>query len=238
MNSAEYVNRYAKMLHLIMFDHNDDQRIKQFFNNNSELKHINNISVLKNSKKDLYCNYDSNHHHWTTKRVWEYAVPVLAEKLDLNIDFKAFDKMIYIRDGQDLSFHRIKNENEFLFDVYRLDDLQTCVKSGSNMDAVRCLDDKTVKTNYQTLFTIWHGSGIIKNRSVKNCRKLLYNGDSQSIPIIPILAYYFEEIMFLDNRTDMSYRSTIDEFKFTDYVCLIWCGHVYEGFNKMLENMK
>lgn len=67
-----------------------------------------------------------------------------------------------------------------------------------------------------------HECGRIKNLTCKNNYKLALNCDSMSIPLIPILAHYFKEIIVIDKRTTNStnYINTLLTENITHYASL------------------
>ena len=57
-------------------------------------------------------------------------------------------------------------------------------------------------TKYHRLFSGFHSVSLIKNNSINSNDKLLFNCDSMAIPLIPIFAHFFKEILVVDNRTN------------------------------------
>ena len=61
---------------------------------------------------------------------------------------------------------------------------------------------------YHQLFRLSHRSCKLVNETIETNNKIVFNTDSMSIPIIPILANYFREILVIDvrdNTKDKSY---------------------------------
>jgi hypothetical protein len=53
---------------------------------------------------------------------------------------------------------------------------------------------------YHQLFRFAHRSGIVTNLTIDNNEKIVFNTDSMSVPVIPILANYYKEILVIDVR--------------------------------------
>ena len=72
------------------------------------------------------------------------------------------------------------------------------------------------------LFRLSHSSGLIKNLDLNENTRLAVNCDSMSIPIIPLLAPFFKEILVVDRRgkDKIQYWKKIIDFKPTHYFAL------------------
>lgn len=57
-----------------------------------------------------------------------------------------------------------------------------------------------------------------------------------AIPIIPILACYFDEILCLDNRTNQSFKKIIEKFNPTHYIAIGLYRHYFNHYNKSLPD--
>lgn len=58
-------------------------------------------------------------------------------------------------------------------------------------------------------------------------KRLLINCDSMSVPIIPVIATYFNEILVCDNRKSKSYCEEIVNFNPTHYLCMLTVNNFY-----------
>ena len=77
-------------------------------------------------------------------------------------------------------------------------------------------------TDYHKLFVFPHSCSVIKNLYKSNNRKLLISGDSQMIPLIPILCTIFEELYYFDSRTDKSFKRILGNVNFDDILIEIF----------------
>ena len=71
-------------------------------------------------------------------------------------------------------------------------------------------------TDYHTLYRCPHQCSLIKNKTINNGKKLLISCDSHSIPIIPILANYYEEVAVMDSRVIFSQKWIYGSRNFDD----------------------
>lgn len=237
MQIDEYLDRFGNFRHYFMFDGTDFGLVVEMYRQNPDLMKIGTRVNIINDDPELYRGWPGNDHHWTTETCWNRIIPDLCRDLDVDFNPDDFLCTAYISEKWDVTFHTPKERLGNEFQVVKFEDPQT-VKTGCHQDVLRCLYDRDMFSRYQSLFSLWHKCGTIKNLSMKNGRRLLVNGDSEMIPIIPILASYFEEIMYLDNRTETSFSKMIDAYDFTDYVCLMYHRHLCDGTNKILSNLK
>ena len=52
------------------------------------------------------------------------------------------------------------------------------------------------------MFRLAHRCGTITNLTTKSYLRIVFNTDSMSVPVIPILAHYFREILVIDVRDE------------------------------------
>jgi hypothetical protein len=69
----------------------------------------------------------------------------------------------------------------------------------------------TWSTPYHDLFCLPHLSSIIRNESKNNGRSILILGDSQMIPSLAIIAYYYKTMTYIDNRRKINIASKLED---------------------------
>lgn len=198
-----------------------------------ELQDVENL-CLDNTQ--VYSNYKNNFHHWTTEYVWNNFIPKLCN--ELQIDFNSNDfKLINNTDESgkiNLNYHIPLNDYNIHYIDYTTNKDIHCKISELRKD---CSNNPSV-TAYHKLYLGWHKTTEIINLNSKYDRFLLLNTDSESIPVVPILTYYYRKILVLDNRKRYSFRNKIKEY-FTDKTDLV---RLMVDFNwnltKMEDNLK
>lgn len=192
-------------------------------------KTISNNIVLDNC---LYYKTKGNTHHYTTYYLFNTVMPLLAKLLDLN--FNSNDFSLYNYD--EYSFHIPKKD--FNVAVFSSDRDTLYGKSFLLRDVNRKYLDKCpgTKTQYQTLYTFMHRCSDIINLDNNTNRILLLNCDSMISPLIPILSFYFYEVIVLDNRTkNNSFKCLYTNKKITDYLCVLQTPNI--KLNKENKNL-
>lgn len=117
----------------------------------------------------------------------------------------------------DFSYHQYKTEQEFTFI-----DLENNITLNGNSNILRVKSNEPMWSDYHRLYRGAHRVSCIINHTCKNNRVLLINGDSMTVPIIPILANYYKKIICLDNRSkyDKKYPNLVNWNEITDYLCM------------------
>lgn len=178
-------------------------------------KRITDVILLK--KPERYVNDIKNEHHWTTNYVWNNVIPILAKDFKLKINESDFDLIKWNTKLGDFSYHSYKEKQNFTFV-----DLENNKTINGDNNILRVKPNEPMWSDYHRLYRGAHRVSYIVNNNCKNERILLINGDSMTVPIIPILANYFKKIICLDNRSkfDKKYPNLVNWDEITDYLCM------------------
>ena len=166
---------------------------------------------------ERYVNDEKNRHHWTSKYVWDKVVPAVAK--DYDIPFVRDDYAVheYKTKLGDFSHHKFKTKHSITF---------TDIENGKTLhgtsDILRVKPNEPMWSDYHRLFRGAHRISTIINHDVHSGRVLLINGDSMTVPLIPILANYFDKIIALDNRSKFNKKipNLINKMEITDYMAM------------------
>lgn len=160
-------------------------------------------------KCEFFLSWKHNESHLTNRCHYNYILPNLGKLLNFEYNQDDFNliKKFDSTNTYDLSYFIPKIDKEFEVH-YRADTRKfsyTDLIGYTNYkeNAERFYENtafKEMNPDYHLLFFAPHQCCIIKNLSASNNRKLLISGDSQLIPIVSVLAYYFKEIVYLDKR--------------------------------------
>lgn len=173
-----------------------------------------NVTVW-NEKPERYEFDGVNAHHWTTKYVWEHVIQKIAMQLNIPFEPAHFVKTVVITDRGDFSYHNFSKQLQLTF----TDHVKHTSIQGS-FDILRAPNTSEYGTRYHQLYRAAHSISTITNHTCNNNKYLLVNGDSMTIPIIPLLVPYFSTIVMLDNRDKPAIPNLIDFDKITDYVAM------------------
>lgn len=173
--------------------------------------------VLLLEQPEGYIKDPANAHHWTTSYVWKKIIPMIANDYNLSINPDDFELIEFKNDWGDLSYHKSKISKNFIYH-----DLENNITLNGNDEILRVSQTENAISDYHRLYRGAHKVTYIENLSIKTNRVLLINGDSMTIPIIPILANYFNKIICLDNRSknDIKYENLVNWDEITDYMCM------------------
>ena len=175
------------------------------------------------SSKDRYAGLYTDSHHYTTAWHMKYHFPILSELLNIDInlnDFAVISNIIedastgkhydmsYLMPFYDSEFdvicatyHKQGSEiiTEYISERERYSDLVNVnylhLQTVNEYEGIRY-----VETNYHRLFKYSHCCAKLENKNPIYNKSLLITGDSQMIPAIPVLAYYYKTLVYLDNR--------------------------------------
>lgn len=172
--------------------------------------------VLFLEKPERYDNDAKNEHHWTSKYVWEKVLPMLAKTYKFEIKEDEYNFIERKTKLGDFSYH-LNTKNKFTFV-----DVENNVKLSGDATILRVRSDEPMWSDYHRLYRGAHRISYIINHTCKNKRVLLINGDSMTVPIIPIIANYFSKVICLDNRSkyDMKIPDLVNWNEITDYLCM------------------
>ena len=195
------------------------------------------------------CHYAYNEHHFTNKWIYENLVPSVFNLLGLKFNPLDYYKVTNVqcdKNGHidDFSYLVPYNRGDFELtcDLFKRDENNESIfylngiftERGDFSILVATTQERVPNYNffekvygycttpYHMLYRCPHQCSMIKNFKCNNGRKLLLSCDSHSIPIIALLANYFEEIVVLDNRAArFSEGYYFKEKKFTDVLFIM-----------------
>ena len=79
-------------------------------------------------------------------------------------------------------------------------------------------------SEYHRLFRGAHACCVIINENIDNENSIFISGDSMMIPLIPIFACYYKEVVYMDNRDGKSHKEYF-EGKTFDELLLCFSPH-------------
>ena len=164
-------------------------------------------------EKMVYRGYDRNAHHFTTEYHRKFVLPTLENMLHFGYsesDFRIRENPLH-KNGEvfDLSFLQPLRDKKFSVKSLQYDLEYECwfkgLRKNENTRSV------TWFTEYHDLYCLPHSSSIVKNTGKTNGRSLLILGDSQLIPSISVLCYYYKEVAYIDNRDKVNILSSLND---------------------------
>lgn len=184
---------------------------------------------------ERYSTYHRNEHHFTFNCHYNFIIPKLAEYLHFDYKKDDFDLIpnsdISQNDGSivDVSYLYPKKNKQFI--TYSNGETYT-----GNFDVLLGYNNPLIITKYHNVFRFPHQTCFIENLSENNGKSILISGDSHNIPQLPILAYYYKTIYFLDNRhLDGHGRIDYTKIQFDDVLFSMFekydmAKQIYENF--------
>ena len=170
-------------------------------------------------EKSCYDTWAANNHHFKPAYHLEYTLPTLENLIHFNYSPDDFTKAERQSEGYDTSYLVPKQDNlSFNVDWYNYDKHSENVPYSfiANCTEPEYWECKPM-TDYHRMYAYPHScSHIVNNTITSTNRTLFISGDSQMIPVIPILCCYFREIYYFDNRNNKSYIKNVDITKVTD----------------------
>ena len=151
----------------------------------------------------LYSMSVNDKHHYTTKYHMENVLPLLESMYCFEYSPSDFNIVKHIVKEGEYSYMSPKKNMKF--DSYLYDQ-----KCGTDIQHDISFDDlhgpqlngSVEARRYWGLYKYAHRCSRIINKSLPQTgRRLFISGDSQIIPDIPVLACYFREVWYFDNRT-------------------------------------
>lgn len=182
---------------------------KKYDNRFSSLTDLYESFIVEKDKCDFYLTWKHNESHLTNNCHYHYILPNLSKLLNFEYNLNDFNliKKFDNTNTYDLSYFVPKVNKNFLIHYRGKDKIckyEELIGYTHYKTAKKYFYENTsfdgMNPDYHLLFFAPHQCCIIKNLGISNGRKLLISGDSQFIPIVPILSYYFEEIVYLDKR--------------------------------------
>ena len=173
----------------------------------------------------LYKGWSLNDHHFTTEYHRKHVLPTIEELLHFGYNEGDFNLVEKKSDQFDISYLYPCRNKHFQGKCFTGN-----IEFGpENFDGLFGWDNnKSGITDYHRLFRYGHECSRIINLSDNNGRILFVSGDSQMIPSIPVLCYYFKEVWYFDNRYARSFADNFKDINFTD--CLIAYHERTDGY--------
>ncbi len=139
-----------------------------------------------------------NRHHVVLADYIDIVYPYLAQILDFRYRRIHFDLKENVSPKLDCSFLWPKRDYKWIVSIN-----QEIVAEHQGFECLTNLDRKypgCKDSAYHKMFSASHENCMIINETLPNGKTICLSGDSYLIPIIPILACYFKEVVSLDNR--------------------------------------
>ena len=158
-----------------------------------------------------YKGWEMNENHFTTEYHRKFSLPLLDKVLNFGYNPRHFRIRKRTVDGFDISMPIPRKRHRFEVYGYTRDEY------AMNMSYDDLLTNSTRRfdlTDYHRLYRYAHECSRIVNQGMNNGRLLFISGDSQMIPDVPVLACYYKEVWYFDNRFD---RKLHDEWKDVDF---------------------
>ena len=180
---------------------------------------------------DYYNGYPLNEHHITTASYYNVILPFLKLYIkDFHFDINDFELVPHIVELNynlfDVSY--LKPKKEFKFSMSK--NGQELFTNG-DFQSLHYMEDTfgdqlgDELTDYHKLYRGSHCCSRVINETIDNKLSIFISGDSMSIPMIPILACYFKEVILMDNRDSVSHADYYKN-KIFDYVIIqLWEDH-------------
>jgi len=87
--------------------------------------------------------------------------------------------------------------------------------------------DKTlIYSDYHKIYIGTHQCSILTNETIDSNKTIFITGDSMMTPCIPIFGCYYKEVVFMDNRTNQSFKHYFKDKIFDEVVIQLWEGHM------------
>jgi len=193
----------------IYFPPSTEEANKEFIKDKEEFLSRNDSLILDMNKLQFYDNWEHNELHITTESHYTYILPEMGKFLGFNYDINDFE-LIEKKDRTgnfDISYLFPKKNKKFK--IAFQDKQYMCGYEGmiGFNNAEKCEKDffdntsfKEMNPDYHLLFFASHQCCVIENLDENNGKTVVISGDSQLIPDVPILAYYYKKIVYLDKR--------------------------------------
>lgn len=184
----------------------------------------------------FYKGWENNEHHYTTKYHQNIFLPKLDKILNIGMDLKNdFHVVTKFYNGFDISM--LFPNQEIIYDAYDLTD-DIFVKNEKYENFVNCYDFPDVygcvPSEFHKLFRFFHRVSVIVNKTTEKNKKLLISCDSQMIPSIMPLSFYYKELWVFDNRrTDQNFEHFLKLVDFDDILIQLNYNPLYKYINNL-----
>lgn len=180
------------------------------------------IVKLPLTKDDQYLTWQMNQHHVKTMSHFHKIMPVLSDLLKFNFNENDFHIVNEMEGNHDVSYPY--PNKEYRYDIRSLYRDEKFVNVPYEEFFVPTNSQRGIITKYHKLYKYAHESSTVENLTNRNGRRLFILGDSQTIPLIPILSIYFEHISYLDNRNHVHVMDKLREINYTDTLVQLFSG--------------
>lgn len=232
------------------------------YNHTEFLESHNYVIVNGDPIKDCYVHCAYNEHHFTTNWHYRKLIPALNKLFNFGYKRNDFTLIKNILNEGDFSYLIGKQQKVFKVSTHNTNILSDesdkpqvqlshreysylpyneLVSCGFCNDYSSFYNDG-LNTPYHRLFKFAHSSAIIENLSENNGKTILVSGDSHTIPILPILCYYYKRVLCCDNRFasfnmfEYLGMDKIDDID--DALLLVWSGNQIEKYTLYNLNNK
>lgn len=185
---------------------------------------------------EYYDGMAGNHHHITTRSYYDIILPYLSLYIkDFPYNKDDFKIVPYWSDDKLYSVAYLKPKKNMKFTI----SINNIVLSEhGNFDSItnakKIWEENAgcVETAYHRLFRGAHTCGKVINETIDNDKKLFISCDSMAIPMLPIFACYYKEVVFMDNRTSgkTSYANYFENVVFDDVIFCVSCHAKLDKF--------
>lgn len=160
-----------------------------------EIKDLVKLPIIEDNEKALYLHMgDNNRHHYTNYYHINYVLPELDKLFHFGYNKDDFNLIDFKTNQGDLSY--LKPKKEYSFEITSFEE-NLVVKA--TFDDLKPL--KLCWPSYRDMYIGFHSCTKLVNLDIDNNKKIFISGDSQSIGDILILACYYKEVWYFDNRT-------------------------------------
>lgn len=237
----QYIQDNCKYLQFPSFDSKTQRFFQRTPNKLIDVNNLYNLPIVENMN---YYGLKNNHHHFTTEYHRNHVLPKLNFIFDFgfNIDdfiiknhiINTINDLTKKYDNFDLSY-LIPKKNKF----FKVISLEFDFEYECDFQGLLCNEktkDKTWFSEYHELYCLPHTCSIVENLSSSNERTLLILGDSQMIPSLSVLCYYYKKVIYLDNRTTdkFYYESHLKNLQVDDILIEMFNG----GLNYYLSHFR
>lgn len=192
-----------------------------------------------------YKNNKLNRHHFNTELHYDYVLSKLDEMFGFGYNRDDFYTVHMYENYEDYPIlipKTVKNfesyyykvvsetEDDFYSELTKDDDNSITLAYSNTADKVTSMID--TNSVYHKLFKFTHMVSKVINVSENNGKTLLISCDSQIIPCLPALCYYYKKVITLDNR--MAFYDLFDGFVSfenpDDMLFAIWKGNRIDDY--------
>ena len=172
----------------------------------------------------MFGNYRLNNHHYSSQYHFKYVLPLLNELFNINMNLSDFImNENFVNNGQhDLSYLTPIKDKQFTVESWTYD----VEPISGNYDILmhRQFPNHLIQenTDYHYLYCLPHTMSCITNHSQSNNKTILIMGDSQFIPDVPVLAYYYKHVIYIDNRFNKKWLHKISQYDIDDILIQLY----------------